>query len=81
MSTPAPFLVVQLFDREGYYTSITAAEPEELRAKVAARSSVVKSTVACSLPFAGTWSGRLRDVSMPADFKKELAIVDRTEEP
>jgi hypothetical protein len=85
-----PFFVVQLFHKPhptspaSYYTSIFAADLVELRAKVAARSAV-KGMAACSLPFAGTWSeglpGRLmRDATMPADFKRELAFVDRTVE-
>ncbi len=70
------FYVVQLFNQEGYYTSVKAASLKAVREKAASRTAL-KGFTACTVPFQGKWIGGLMDVSTPADYKETLAEVDR----
>jgi hypothetical protein len=70
-----PFLVIQIFDHEGYHSSVVAVTEEEVRTR--ARLRVHKSFVAFTLPFPGTWDGSLPDVSMPMEWKEALASINR----
>jgi hypothetical protein len=73
--------VVQLFDREGYYSSVTASSIEEVKEKAEVRMSKLKTILAASVPFEGHWSSSgLRDISLPADFKEALSALDRPQE-
>ncbi len=73
-----PFFASQLFDREGYYTTLIASSVEELRAAVAKRTAALKGLIACSLPFEGAWRGRTPDVTLPPEYKTELAVIDHS---
>jgi len=73
-----PFLVIQLFDREGYHSSCVGRAEDEVREKACGRLS--KTLLAFSLPFAGTWSKESAitpNITMPADFKQVLAMVNK----
>ena len=72
-------MVIQLFDREGYYSSVMAETDEGVHAAAEMKSSRVKGLVACSLPFLGKWDkpNTVMDVTLPPDFKEVLAEIDR----
>ena len=70
-------LAVQVFDRDGYYTTILASGESEIRSAVAESSARVPSCVACSVPYQFEWASCVPDVSLPADYRVELASVDR----
>lgn len=69
-----PFFVIQVFDREGYYTSCVGLTQEVVQR--AASLHFAKMFVACSLPFLGRWANGLADVTLPFDFKEALATVN-----
>ena len=58
----ADFFVIQLFDVEGYMTSIMAPSKEEVIEMVRNKKWI---GTACSLPFQGKWFGCIPDVSCP----------------
>lgn len=73
----APFYAVQIFDREGYHSSIVAPTEEEVCAKLARRLASTKGLQA-SPPFLGTWAKtNLPDVSLPVALKAEFAALDK----
>jgi hypothetical protein len=73
-----PFYVLQLYDREGYYGSVKGRTLEELKVRAARRTSQVQGLLATSLPYPGTWAGpHLPDVSLPAEWKAEMAALDK----
>jgi hypothetical protein len=73
-----PFFVIQLFDQEGYYSSVVDPSEAGARKKADRRCTAIKGgVVAFSLPFPGTWQGMTTNVSMPTDFREALAEVDR----
>jgi hypothetical protein len=76
------FYCAQLFDREGYYSSVYGDTPEDVKAKVEQRTSKLKTILVVSLPFRGRWSeSGLRDVSFPDDdWRRAFAVFDRATE-
>jgi hypothetical protein len=71
------FLVVQLFDRSGYYSSVLGRTPLDL-AREAAKRSMGKYLVFCTMPFEGRWSDSgVPEVTMPPDFKEALAAINK----
>lgn len=69
-------LAVQIFDREGYYATVLAPTESAIRTAVAQRTARIASCVACSVPYPVEWTG-IPDVSLPADYRAELATVNR----
>ena len=57
-----PFLVIQVFDSEGYYSAKVGNCINEVRRKV---STIRISLIACSIPFAGSWHGNIPVVTAP----------------
>jgi hypothetical protein len=70
------FFVIQLFDKDGYYTSVKGASIKMVREKASIRSAH-RGFTACTVPFQGKWAAGVMDVSTPAEFKSTLAEVDR----
>jgi hypothetical protein len=70
-----PFFVVQLFDREGYYAHVKATSLDEVKIATWVRSART-SMIACSLPFPGAWSGKIPNISAPADWRQFLAPLE-----
>jgi len=68
---------ILLFDAEGYYGAVLAGSEAEVKKRVAARSARAPSLLFASLPYeVVTTDGVAPDVTLPADFKKELARFD-----
>lgn len=72
-----PFYAVLVYDRTGFFGAVTGRTVQEAKER-AARRSVNKSLVACSVPFAGSWRRGMPDVGLPDDFKAELAAIEKT---
>jgi hypothetical protein len=72
-----PFWVIQLFDKEGYYSSVTAPDLTTVKERADKRAASLKGLLATTVPFEGTWSHGMLDVSTPEDFKPVLAHLDR----
>lgn len=70
-------VAVQLFDREGYYATVLADEVDAVHTAVAARTARVPSLVACSMPYRIGSGPGAPDVSLPADYRTELALINR----
>lgn len=69
-----PFFVIQFFDREGYFSSCLAHTEAEVKEKASKRA--LKTYIAFTVPFPGTWEGNIPNISMPPDFKEALACID-----
>lgn len=70
------FVCVQLFDQEGYVTTVTAPTKKEALEKAAKRTHKNKTLTACSMPFKGSWEGTTMNVSAPSEFKEAMALLD-----
>ena len=77
------FYVIALFDQKGYHSSVTASTESDVKAKAAARTTLVKNLGTCTCPFQGTYSmglvGPIKDVSLPPEFHKDFAVLDHQE--
>lgn len=73
-------MVIQLFDRDGFYGAVTAETTAMVQELAAKRCISAPSLVACSLPFRGKmvegWEN-VPDVSVPPEFRSALAGVDK----
>jgi len=72
-----PFWVIQLFDKEGYYSSVTACDAATVRERASKRANALKGLIATTIPFEGSWNHGIANVSTPDDFKTVLAHLDR----
>jgi hypothetical protein len=78
------FWVVQLYEKDSYFTSVVADTLDELLIKVAAKN--IKTLVACSLPFQGRWvpyngtNDLIPDVSLPSDWKDAMGSLAKHRE-
>ncbi len=78
--------VVQIFNRDGYYTHVSAATKLEVRAQADQRLARMSkasrdSMVAMSIPFEARFTGqRILDITLPEDFKLELSALDKGSE-
>ena len=78
------FFVIALFDQKGYHSSVTAPTENEVKAKAATRTILVKNLGSCTCPFLGVYTnglvGPIKDVSLPSEFRKDFAALDHQEE-
>ena len=70
------FFAVQLFDRAGYYSSVVAVTEADVKQKTAQRTAKLTVLVACTVPFAGRWSGSTPDVSAPPEVKEAVRALE-----
>ena len=71
------FFVTQLFDKDGYNTAVTGLCQDDVVAKAYKKTHAMKSLIACSIIFEGSWKDGIPDVSLPPGHKAELAVVDK----
>jgi len=69
--------VIQLFDAQGYYTSVSGLTVDEVKQVAFARAKRASTIVAMTLPFVGMWRNGMLDVTAPQATREAFRSLER----